>query len=127
VETVGESWRGPALGLLPDRVYAELQVPVEPGDVWIAYTDGFPEAANARDEMFGASRVREQLARATGVVQESGGRIVQEVLSFLGDQPQSDDMCLIGWGRLLAKEDTAMPTDELSAVHGNVTTMMRPG
>jgi hypothetical protein len=71
--------------------------------------------------------VREQLARATGVVQESGGRIVQEVLSFLGDQPQSDDMCLIGWGRLLAKEDTAMPTDELSAVHGNVTTMMRPG
>jgi serine phosphatase RsbU (regulator of sigma subunit) len=127
VEAVGESWRGPALGLLPDKVYAQFQVPVEPGDVWIAYTDGFPEAANARGEMFGASRVREQLAQASGVVQQSGDHIVQEVLSFLGDQPQSDDMCLIGWGRLLAKEDTAMRTSELKAVASSVTTMLRPG
>ncbi|HMF15319.1 MAG TPA: SpoIIE family protein phosphatase, partial [Gemmataceae bacterium] len=99
VEAVGESGRGPALGLVPDRDYVEIQVPVEPGDVWIAYTDGFSEAANTRGEMFGALRLRERLAQAPGVVQESGRRIVQEVLGFLGDQPQSDDMCLIGWGR----------------------------
>jgi serine phosphatase RsbU (regulator of sigma subunit) len=100
VVAIGQSERGPALGLLPDRKYTELQASIEPGDVWIAYTDGFPEAANARGEMFGASHLREGLAQAPGMVQESGGRIVQEVLSFLGDQPQSDDMCLIGWGRL---------------------------
>src|SRR5262249_30216844 len=41
VVPVGQSERGPALGLLPDREYAELLVPVEPGDVWIGYTDGF--------------------------------------------------------------------------------------
>jgi serine phosphatase RsbU (regulator of sigma subunit) len=127
VVPVGQSERGSALGLLPDREYAELLVPVEPGDVWIGYTDGFSEATNARGEMFGASRLRERLAHAPGVVQESGGHIVQEVLGFLGDQPQSDDMCLIGWGRLVAKEETAMRTGELRPVGSSVTTMLRPG
>jgi serine phosphatase RsbU (regulator of sigma subunit) len=66
VDAVGESGRGPALGIMPDRDYGEIQVPVEPGDVWIAYTDGFSEAANTRGEMFGATRLRERLAQALG-------------------------------------------------------------
>ena len=58
---------------------------------------------------------------------ESGGHMVQEALGILGDQLQSDDMCLIGWGRLVAKEETAMRIGELRPVGSNVTTMLRPG
>src|SRR5262249_6482262 len=100
VEAVAEATRGPALGLMPRRQYAEAVVGIEPGDLWLAYTDGFTEAISARGEMFGAVRLRERLTAAPGVVREAGDQIVREVLGFLGDQPQSDDMCLLGWGRL---------------------------
>ena len=100
VGVVAEPSRGPALGLLPGQNYAEATVAIEPGDLWFAYTDGFTEAIRAGGEMFGASRLRERLAAAPGVVREAGDRIVREVLDFLGNQPQSDDMCLVGWGQL---------------------------
>jgi len=105
VEAVAESARGPALGLLPGRQYAEATVAIEPGDLWLAYTDGFSEATSAAGEMFGAGRLRERLAAAPGMVRESGDRIVCEVMQFLGDQPQTDDMCLVGWG-LRRKDST---------------------
>jgi serine phosphatase RsbU (regulator of sigma subunit) len=100
VETVGEAQRGLALGILPGRDYSELQVEVAPGDVWFVCTDGFTEAINAQGQMYGLDRLREQLARGPGGVTEAGEGIVREVQGFLGSQPQSDDMCLVGWGRL---------------------------
>jgi serine phosphatase RsbU (regulator of sigma subunit) len=99
VEVVAESTRGPALGLLPRRQYAEATAPIEAGDLWLAYTDGFTEAIHSGGEMFGAHRLREHLAAGPGVLGEAGDRIVREVLKFLGDQPLSDDMCLVGWGQ----------------------------
>jgi serine phosphatase RsbU (regulator of sigma subunit) len=102
VEVVGESARDPALGIMPGRKYQETRLAIKPGDVWLMYTDGFSEATSARDEMFGAARLRERLASAPAVVHEAGDRIVRQVQSFMGDQPQSDDMCLVGWGRLNA-------------------------
>ncbi len=99
VELVGEAARGTALGLLPAREFQELRTTVEPGEVWFLYTDGFTEALGARQEMFGSVRLRERLAQAPGIVRAAGEQLVGEVRAFLGDQPQTDDMCLVGWGR----------------------------
>jgi serine phosphatase RsbU (regulator of sigma subunit) len=98
VEIVGESARGLALGLAAGREYREFSVAIEPGDLWLAYTDGITEATSAAGKMFGAAHLRERLAAVPPVVRESGDRIVREVLNFLGDTPQSDDMCLVSWG-----------------------------
>jgi serine phosphatase RsbU (regulator of sigma subunit) len=127
VEAVGETARGPALGLLPGTCYQEVQTLAEPGDVWLAYTDGFTEAINARGEMFGAARLREGMARAPSVVRESGDRIVREVLNFLGDEAQSDDMCLLGWSRLLEEPGSAASTAELESARFRVTKAIPPG
>lgn len=97
IQMVAESSRGVALGLMSKRRYPEVTVAVEPGDIWLAFTDGFTEAANAKDEMFGTDRLCQALAAAPPVVREASDRIVREVQSFLGDQPQSDDMCLVAW------------------------------
>jgi hypothetical protein len=51
---------------------------------------------------------------------------VQEVLSFLGNEPQSDDMCLIGWGRLRHEPEAAMRTAELGVIGSGVTKVLRP-
>jgi serine phosphatase RsbU (regulator of sigma subunit) len=79
----------------------------------MAYTDGFTEAIRSGGEMFGACRLRERLAAAPEALREAGEAIVAEVLKFLGDQPLSDDMCLVGWGRLT---DAVKRTGELGAV-----------
>jgi serine phosphatase RsbU (regulator of sigma subunit) len=100
VEAVGEKARGPALGIIPGSKYVETRITIEPGDVWLAYTDGFTEATNSRGELFGVKNLRDRLALAPGVVREASDRIVREVQTFLGNQPQSDDMCMVGWGRL---------------------------
>jgi serine phosphatase RsbU (regulator of sigma subunit) len=103
VEAIAESARGPALGLWPGREYKEIHTLIEPGEIWLAYTDGFTEATNAKNQMFGVARLCEPLALAHWTVREAGDRIVREAHSFLGGQPQSDDMCLVGWGRLNAE------------------------
>jgi serine phosphatase RsbU (regulator of sigma subunit) len=98
VEMVGEDARGPALGILPDAAWRLIDTEVEPGELWLAFTDGVTEAVNGRTEMYGLSRLRQELARAPATVGEGGDAIVADVRQFLGDQLQSDDMCLVAWG-----------------------------
>jgi serine phosphatase RsbU (regulator of sigma subunit) len=122
VEPVGESIRGPALGIIPGSKYAESRIAIEPGDVWLAYTDGFSEATNAKGEFFGADRLRKRFALAPAVVREASDRIVREVLTFLGDQQQSDDMCTVGWGRLT---EVVERTAEISKINFANTQMLK--
>jgi serine phosphatase RsbU (regulator of sigma subunit) len=98
VQALGESARGMALGLMPEQTYSEVKTALQPGELCLAYTDGFTEATNSAGKMFGVGRLGERLASAPAVVRECGDQIVHEVLNFLGDQPQSDDMCLVGLG-----------------------------
>jgi serine phosphatase RsbU (regulator of sigma subunit) len=100
VEAIGEAGRGVALGILADQQYDEQHFEVEDGDLWFVVTDGFTEATDQRGQMYGGQRLREQLATSPGVVREAGDRIVGDVQQFLGNQPPSDDMCLVGWGRM---------------------------
>jgi serine phosphatase RsbU (regulator of sigma subunit) len=99
VEVVGEAQRGLALGILPGQDYEEITVEAEPGDVWFVCTDGFTEAVGPQNEMYGMQRLLAAMGRDPVGVQEMGERIVQDVERFVGDQQQSDDMCLVGWGR----------------------------
>ena len=105
VEAIGEAARGTALGLLPTKGYQEFHTAIEPGEIWFLYTDGFTEAINARDEMFGTARLATALRTTSGTVSQVGERIVADVRDFLGNQPQSDDMCLVGWGRVARSGD----------------------
>jgi serine phosphatase RsbU (regulator of sigma subunit) len=118
VQAVGESVRGPALGLIPGCQYVETRSAIEPGEVWLAYTDGFTEATGAKGEMFGATQLRQRLTQAPAVVRKASDRIVREVLAFQGDQPQGDDMCLLGWGRLTERVER---TGDSGAI-GSLTT-----
>jgi hypothetical protein len=96
----------------------ETRSAIEPGEVWIAYTDGFTEATGAKGEMFGATQLRKRLTQAPAVVRKASDRIVREVLAFQGDQPQGDDMCLLGWGRLTERVER---TGDFGAI-GSLTT-----
>jgi phosphoserine phosphatase RsbU/P len=48
------SANGLPLGLFPEATYAAVEVPVEPSDKAILYTDGIPETARPSEQEFGA-------------------------------------------------------------------------
>jgi sigma-B regulation protein RsbU (phosphoserine phosphatase) len=76
--------------------YAAPELPLEPDDVIVLYTDGVTEAANQHDEMFGEERLRNTVrAEAGSSAQDLMEKILEEVKSFCGDWPQSDDITLM--------------------------------
>jgi serine phosphatase RsbU (regulator of sigma subunit) len=90
---------GPALGILPNQDYAARSVRLDAGDSVTMFTDGFSEAARADNAMYGVERLRGQLAVPVGTAKELGERVLSDVRRFVGGHPQSDDMCLICFGR----------------------------
>jgi serine phosphatase RsbU (regulator of sigma subunit) len=91
---------GLGLGLDPgdhfDRILEEAEVPLEPGDFFLFFTDGLSEAMNSGAELFGEGRLRtilEDSGRLTS--EELKERILEEVRRFVGDADPHDDMTLV--------------------------------
>ena len=85
--------QGFMLGIMPDEVYVEREVALEPGDKLLFYTDGLVEARNEIGELFGTHRL-------TGCLTEHGREPSAELLShvltcqrgFSGHTPLTDDV-----------------------------------
>jgi serine phosphatase RsbU (regulator of sigma subunit) len=74
----------------------EVTLPLQPGDVFVFFTDGISEQMNTAEEMFGEGRlgalVEEHAEQAPEELRE---RIVREVRAFAGEAAQHDDMTFI--------------------------------
>jgi serine phosphatase RsbU (regulator of sigma subunit) len=88
------------LGVAPDAEYDQITFQLAPGDRLAMYTDGFSEAMNAKDELYGLDRLHKQMGIATNGVAAQGRSILHNVKEFVGDRSQSDDMCLVCFGRV---------------------------
>jgi sigma-B regulation protein RsbU (phosphoserine phosphatase) len=87
---------GIVLGTLDNCVYEEETVQLNPGDLMLLYTDGITEAANEKNEMFEEQRLLELLKNNQRVsTQELSRKIIDDVISFQGSLPQSDDLTLV--------------------------------
>ena len=87
---------GPVIGLIEGCAYDQGTVTLEPGDVFVAYTDGVSEAMNGDQEEWG----EDQLAAATHpartvACQELIARIMRAADDFVAGAPQHDDMTLV--------------------------------
>ncbi len=87
---------GPVLGAIRTATYHQGEVPVQPGDLLVLYSDGISEAANTSGEEFGEERLRsviqENCARPPS---EILGEILEQVRSFVQKVPPQDDMTLV--------------------------------
>ncbi|HZS08427.1 MAG TPA: SpoIIE family protein phosphatase [Blastocatellia bacterium] len=87
---------GPVIGLLEDCVYDCETVPLEGGDILIAYTDGVTEAFNPQGEEFGEERLRQVIVENAGL---SAGELSEQVMRAIADwcreAPQYDDQTLV--------------------------------
>ena len=86
------------LGVRPDTEYAAREVSLSPGDYVVLHSDGFSEATNADEALFGFDRTMEVIRQgcSEGLSPEDLiDRLIGEVKAFTGDEPQADDMTCV--------------------------------
>lgn len=99
VRFVGEEKAGPPLGVTDNVAYDSFVGTFDPGDLLILFTDGMVDAMNSAGEAFGQTRIIDVVRRSSGSPEDVGNRLVQEIHRFVGQRPQTDDMCLVVVGR----------------------------
>jgi len=88
---------GLPLGIQPEAKYESASVTLAPGDWLIIFTDGLPEAENARQEEYGEARLLAAIAAGAATSpSDMLKRLMAEVDLFVGSTPQHDDVtCLL--------------------------------
>jgi serine phosphatase RsbU (regulator of sigma subunit) len=93
---------GLPLAVMPNTVFPAHQVDLEPGDTLVMYTDGITEAMNAEKKLFQTERLETLLRQQTDQsLDQLHQTILQSILQFAGDTPQSDDITLLSLRRVL--------------------------
>ena len=83
-------------GEMFERHLVEETIPLQPGDLFLLFTDGISEAMNARDDLFGESRLGRLVeTHAHLPSEELRERVLREIAAFVGDAPQHDNMTMI--------------------------------
>jgi sigma-B regulation protein RsbU (phosphoserine phosphatase) len=91
---------GIALGIISDEgAFAdfldEVFIPLEPGKVFLAYTDGVSEAADARDEFYGLARLKESALHAgDGRTDRFLEEILSDLYGFVKEEQAHDDITM---------------------------------
>jgi len=83
-------------GEMFERLLQEETIALQPGDLYLFFTDGISEAMNIHDDCFGESRLGALVqAHAHLPSTELRERVLREIAAFVGDAPQHDDMTMI--------------------------------
>lgn len=87
---------GLVAGSMEGVKYKDYEFELHPGDKLFVYTDGVPEATNAKDELFGLERMTEALNEVKGRSPQGILEGVRKrVNEFVGDAPQFDDLTML--------------------------------
>ena len=86
----------PALAAMEGVRFREHEFQLEPGDTLFVYTDGVPEATNAKNELFGNDRMLQALNRQPDAFPTTLLRAMRHsVDDFVGSAPQFDDITML--------------------------------
>jgi phosphoserine phosphatase RsbU/P len=87
---------GPVVGLLSDAEYQQADLPIEPGDILLAFTDGISESMALTEEEWGEERMIACLCRHASLPADKLlTALMEEATRFAADAPQYDDMTLL--------------------------------
>jgi len=94
VEPLGPT--GPALGFLPGLDYREESRRLEPGDVFVVYTDGLVESRDSKNRLYGMDRLREAAihCRELGAA-DIRDRLLEGLESYCDGKTAHDDVTLV--------------------------------
>lgn len=92
--------KGLAIGMISDRRFEEVleckSITLQQNDLIILYTDGYTEAMNYGNRLYGDQRLLDVVQKnADKSAQEMLDAINQDVRGFIAERPASDDMTMI--------------------------------
>ncbi|HNT95042.1 MAG TPA: PP2C family protein-serine/threonine phosphatase, partial [Thermotogota bacterium] len=80
-------------GIFQGETYVESEYTLLPGDVFILYTDGIPEARNEEKEEFGFTRMQEVLrSNCENSAEAISAALTRSLKQFVDSAPQHDDI-----------------------------------
>ena len=89
---------GPPVAFIPDMEFPEVEFDLLPGDRVFLYTDGLNEAKREDGERFGIERMKEILdSHKEDDNKTTLAAMKKAVDEFVGDEPQFDDMTMLGF------------------------------
>jgi sigma-B regulation protein RsbU (phosphoserine phosphatase) len=84
------------LGIFDDRVYQQETVPIDPGTLLFAFSDGLIEPENVYGEEFGTERLVEEAVRHARSPASAVARALMAAADqWAGTPEQADDMTVI--------------------------------
>ncbi|MDX2272339.1 MAG: SpoIIE family protein phosphatase [Cyanobacteriota bacterium] len=86
---------GAAVGFLPREKYEILNIQLQPGDIFLAYTDGVTEARSPNKAFFRESRLLDLLNEPVDSAASLLGRIESQVLAYIDTANQFDDITML--------------------------------
>ncbi len=87
---------GLVVGFMARSVYEEARVRIDPGDVFVLFSDGITEAMNRKREEYDEPRLEKVVAENKHrSAKELVDIIFQSVNAFVQNEPQMDDMTLV--------------------------------
>jgi serine phosphatase RsbU (regulator of sigma subunit) len=103
IEEIGGDISGVPLGVDGDFEYESCKITLGEGECLTSYTDGISEAMNEKRECYHVpdnERIFTQVkSPGANKPAEQGKLLLDDVKKFVGRHPQSDDMCLVIFGR----------------------------
>lgn len=94
-----EEITGLPIGVMDDFEFEQATLKLEPGESLTIFTDGFSEAMNSSQDLYGIERLLDQVGQPSTSVEELGKHVLDDVRKFVDGFAQSDDMCLCVFGR----------------------------
>jgi Stage II sporulation protein E (SpoIIE) len=87
------------LGMFPEAEYSAIEMPLQPGDRYVLYTDGLPESRNVTSEEFGIARCAQFLEShshlSSGALADGLLREISRWTARPSGSLQEDDMTLV--------------------------------
>ena len=87
---------GTVVGAFPSIRYEEKSIRIDPGDLFVAYTDGITEPEDAYGEEFGAARLAEVATRHRSASPAGiAAKIMEAVVQWSAGAEMPDDMTVV--------------------------------
>jgi phosphoserine phosphatase RsbU/P len=99
IEELAPEIAGLPLGVSDGITYESAEVTLAAGEMITLFTDGISEALNPANELYTLQRLQKVLGGAADNATTMGRAILDDVKRHAANRAQSDDMCLVVFGR----------------------------
>lgn len=99
IEEIAPDIAGLPLGVADSITYDSAEITLAAGEMITLFTDGISEALNPANELYTLQRLQKVLEGAADNATTMGRAILDDVKYHAANRAQSDDMCLVVFGR----------------------------